>query len=482
MEKSMRYWMRLTALACGVFITIDSRAAGQPSTVHVLRISSGPAGVERDGSFVLSSERSTFNRNDDREVIVLFEWDGAPGAHRLVAQWRSPDAAVTSISAVDYVARAARFGAFWRLPLLPTMSLGTWSVEATVDNVPAGRMTFEVTDDKMAAAPVRPALTQAQLYERINAAAVELLRTSNAGRQIRPTFGFVAAPGRIYTTMATLDNADDIRVVTRDGVKPVTGAIAWNRQQRWAVLAGPVDAAAVPVAPLAATTVGTRCFSVESAEGASRVLSECSINGQNGQGTSVSLSAMFALGGAAPGAPVLNEYGELIGLVGDGGRTGEHQLTYRGATIGTPIVPIQMIRIDSAAPPVALADLRSRGVTTPPVASSDHVMTAGIGRVDGKGKLQATEHHGELSLRETGFAVYVMWLPKERLRGQMLVRVFDSENRLVAQSKPEKIDIRKGQSLTSAWTLPMVGSPGTYRADVLVDGTAVWRGFVAITS
>jgi len=100
-----------------------------------------------NGTFALTSERSTFNRNDDREVIVLFEWDGVPGAHRLVAQWRSPDSAVTSNSAIDYVARAERFGAYWSLPLSASMSLGTWSIEATVDGVPAGRLTFEVTDN-----------------------------------------------------------------------------------------------------------------------------------------------------------------------------------------------------------------------------------------------------------------------------------------------------------------------------------------------
>src|SRR2546427_2970830 len=123
----MRQSLMLCALVTGLLVTGGPQVAGQQPAVsiHVLKISSGPSGSEVNGTFALTSERSTFNRNDDREVIVLFEWDGVPGAHRLVAQWRSPDSAVTSNSAIDYVARAQRFGAYWSLPLSASMSLGT---------------------------------------------------------------------------------------------------------------------------------------------------------------------------------------------------------------------------------------------------------------------------------------------------------------------------------------------------------------------
>jgi hypothetical protein len=108
-------------------------------------------------------------------------------------------------------------------------------------------------------------------------------------------------------------------------------------------------------------------------------------------------------------------------------------------------------------------------------------MTGGVGRLDAKGKLEATEHHNELALNEKGFAVFVIWLPKERMRDQIVVRLFDGDNRVVSESKPTKVDFRKGQTSTSAWALPMVPSPGPYRADVILDGTPIWRGFVGIT-
>ena len=74
----------LCALGLALAVAGLPQAAQQP-TVHVVRISSGPSGSTVNGDFALTAERSIFNRNDDREVIVLFQWDGVPGAHRLVA-------------------------------------------------------------------------------------------------------------------------------------------------------------------------------------------------------------------------------------------------------------------------------------------------------------------------------------------------------------------------------------------------------------
>ena len=119
----------------------------------MLKISAGPAGREADGAFRLTEERTIFGRESDREVIVLFEWDGMPGAHKLVAQWRSPDGNLGSTSVVDYLAKERRFAAYWRLPLSPVMPLGTWSIETTVDGQPAGRLTFEIKGEAVASRP-----------------------------------------------------------------------------------------------------------------------------------------------------------------------------------------------------------------------------------------------------------------------------------------------------------------------------------------
>jgi S1-C subfamily serine protease len=473
----------LRALGLSLAVIAGLHAAQQAAPVHVLKISSGPSGGEMNGVYALASERSIFSRRDDREIIVLFQWDGVAGPHRLLAQWRSPDSAVTSNSAVDYVARAPRFGAYWSLPLSSTMTLGTWSIEATVDGVPAGRLTFEVTDNAVDSSPRKATLTPAELYERLNRALVVLQRSSKAKRALGATAGFSPAPGLVYTSMSSLDSADDIRVGARDGTAvPVTDAVAWNRQQHWAVLKGTTHAEVLPIAGPETTKVGTRCVSLEGSPTTGRVLSECSITGQNAPGAAPSLMATFSVGSGVSGAPVLNESGEVIGIIGDLGRTGERATVYdlRGTRLGTPIVPIGLIRPVAGAAPVPLADLRSRGVTVPDVVGDEHINTAGFGRVDAKGKLISQEHHDELSLREKAFAVFLTWAPKERLRGQMVVRLFDADNRLVAESKAAKVDFRRDQITTSSWSLPMVASPGTYRADVFLEAVPIWRGFVRI--
>ncbi len=106
--------------ALGLFLLVTPgplQVGQQPASVRVLKISSGPSASDVNGTFVLTSERSVFNRTEDREVLVFFQWEGTPGGHRLVAQWRSPDSAVTSSSAIDYIAKTQRFGAYWSLPL-----------------------------------------------------------------------------------------------------------------------------------------------------------------------------------------------------------------------------------------------------------------------------------------------------------------------------------------------------------------------------
>ena len=121
--------LSLLILVCD---TVQVHAQHAPPSLHVLRITSGPAGVEEKGTFRLTDERSVFSRSDDKEVIVYFQWDGAPGRHQLEATWRSPDGTTSSKTAIDYTAKERRFGAYWRFVITRDMQLGMWSVEAYV--------------------------------------------------------------------------------------------------------------------------------------------------------------------------------------------------------------------------------------------------------------------------------------------------------------------------------------------------------------
>ena len=60
--------------------------------------------------------------------------------------------------------------------------------------------------------------------------------------------------------------------------------------------------------------------------------------------------------------------------------------------------------------------------------------------------------------------------------------MYDESNQLVADSKPGKLDVRPGYpSVLSSWKMPVPARAGIYRAEVAIDGTPIWRGFVRVT-
>ena len=175
----------LCTAVCELSAQMQSPAGASVIQLRVIRIAAGPAGSnERSGKFL---ERSIFNRSDDHEVIVLFQWDKElPGAHKLVAQWRSPDGGRSSSSAIDYVARDRRFGGYWRLALAPTTQLGTWSIDVTVDGQPAGRHTFEVRGREIVAVYSEETVGTPELYEQagIECWFVVIERSTASGRSL----------------------------------------------------------------------------------------------------------------------------------------------------------------------------------------------------------------------------------------------------------------------------------------------------------
>jgi hypothetical protein len=70
----------------------------------------------------------------------------------------------------------------------------------------------------------------------------------------------------------------------------------------------------------AAITIGQRCYSVENSQAGGRALTSCTVSGRlQSSAGEPRFILRFATGPGTPGAPVVNEHGELIGLVGGGG-------------------------------------------------------------------------------------------------------------------------------------------------------------------
>lgn len=458
-------------------------AAQQPVTVT--KISMGPSGREDRGTFVLNEERTIFSRIDDREVVVLFQWNGTPGAHKLVAQWRSPDGGQTSNSTIDYQAREARFGAYWTMPLTPSTPLGAWSVEVTVDGQPGGRMSFEVADRKIAGAVIKRTLSEGELFDRLNPAFVLVQRQSPRGQNLKSAGG-VVREGSLFTALSAIDGIGQVRMLA-DGRSPlpITSLRAWSRTQDWAVSAsGGLTPPDLPLAAADATKVGDRCYSIEGSATGGRALVAGTITGLRRDPQS--LIAAFSSGEAMIGAPVVNEFGELIGIVGGSGVPGATReidvIRFRAEMRGTPITPFSVVKLPVDVTPTPLEDLRAKGEVLSGTQGEDHILEAGFTRsMTAKQLRGASEVRDDFALAEKSFLVFVNWLPRERLRGQMTWRIFDNTGREVMTSPAQKADLKKDNRIVSSWEVKMLPAAGIYRVEAWLDTAVMWRGFVRIT-
>jgi hypothetical protein len=455
----------------------------------VLRIVTGPQGAEVNGSYKLDEERTRFDPATDKQVVVLFEWQGTAGAHRLAVKWSSPDGAVSTSSAIDYMARDRRFGAYWALPLSGSMAAGLWSVEATVDGQPGGRATFELAPMPMRA-PVaaRRPLSSADAYARLNTAVLVLDRQTSTGKHLEPAVALATGPGRVVTSVAALDGADVVDAVGADGSRQrIDSALGLNRRQDWAVLAVSGDSdPALRLASGDSIKVGDRCFSIEGTPAGGRVLVEGGITGQlNGGASGPRYIVQWANGTGIPGAPVINEYGELIGIVGGAMVSGVSSLgdllRYRAPLRGVPVIPASLLRWTPGAPPRPLAEARATGDLLPAIRGDEHVVAGGFAkRLIRTETVSPSEIAQEFTAADKMLVAFISWGPQTRVKGAVTLRVIDENNHVIAESKPKKMDVRQGSRTLTSWDLPVPSLPGWYRGEFLLDGVPIYRAFMRV--
>lgn len=464
------------------------QAAAAPPTV--LRVAVGPSGQLRSGNYVLDEERSRFDPAVDRQVIVLFQWEGVAGTHRMSVTWKSPDGAASTTPPVEYTANDRRFGGYWPLTLSAATAPGTWTVQATVDGQPAGQVTFEVGASGGGAAPkpTRRVMTQSQLFARLNETFVTLERSTAKGRRLEPTSAVALGHGRIATAVAAIDGSDAVIAVLPSGKRqPMTSILAIDRAHDWVVLAGgPEGELEVPAAADNVVQVGDRCFSMEASSGGGRVLVDGGITGRAGSPSSGNrLVASFGAGTGIPGSPVFSEFGELVGVVGGtlvAGASEPSDLVYFRADLrGVPIVPVSSIAVPAGAAPIAFADAWTRGDVLHALEGREHILTAGFAKGILKDQVRPADQRQEFSPKDKEFVVFVEWGAQARLKGLQTLRLYDDHNVSLGETKPAKLDVRPGSTSLTSWKLPVPPHAGVYRAEVLIDGTPIWRGFVKVT-
>ncbi len=255
---------------------------------------------------------------------------------------------------------------------------------------------------------------------------VVIERSTASGRSLETFGGILLSAGRIYAPMVVLDGADIVRVVEADGSRrQVTSIVGWNRRQDWAVLAGDGGAASVPVAPGDSIKVGNRCFSMEGGASGGRVLLEGGLTGQiDTAATGRRYLVSFLNGSGTPGSPVLNEFGELVGMTGGSSVPGASRLLdllkFRAELKGAPDCPDRPHRGLPRNPRHVhgIAELQARGELVLPIVGDEHVVSGGFAKTIVKGPVVAPADQREaFSSIDKSLVTWVNWNPQQRVRG-----------------------------------------------------------------
>jgi len=466
-------------------------AAGQP-LFHVVRSVAGSKGEQQNGRYVIDEPRDVFYVPADKEVIVYFEWEGPLGKHSFEGQWKNPEGKAVVISDFSYDATTKRFGGYWTLELSSSIEPGMWSLEAHVDGEVTGTHTFQIVAaaKPLSDQPARHQRAPAEIYRMALAATVTVERQDAKGQRVGLGSGFFVADGLVLTAFQVINGASRLRVVLPDGrALDADQVAAWNRWQDWALLK--VDSNApgkLERAPAGSWAVGDRCFALDVPAESNRVIVDEAIIGTHtfpSAGERLNLPSLPR--SPALGGPVLNEYGEVVGVLGGS--------VLPGLVVSSPAdsaAGLSPIREGSLATPIDLVP------ATPPAGASRAldqltgefvpdlvkqpnllygILSLPVKRA--KGQLPSSlENQMEFSRHDSAAQVQLVWNPTEKGGAEVTLRVYDMNNTVVVTSPATKVKFNPGQFLTSIWNLNLAPlHPGTYRVDVQQNSDPIWRGY-----
>lgn len=469
--------------------------AGGPK-FRLVRSVSGSKGTPQGSRFSMEDPRSVFYIPSDHQVIVYMEWDGPIGKHHLEGFWRNPAGKVTVMNDFDYEAKTTRFGAYWILALTEGADNGNWTLEAHIDGELAGTHAFQVLD---AAKPAgtessRKMLTPAQLYEHALQANVTIEKFNSAGNKFNEGSGFLMEKGWIATAFDCIDGAAKLRVTLSDGTRFETDqVVAWNRRQDWAVLkATSKPSTQLLKAEANSWNIGDIASYLDVAAEGNRVIANVSIDGKNTfPAAGMRLNISSGPTEKAVGSALLNEWGEVIGIVTRGLLAGLREVDLadlRMVPRGGLAVPVSLIDgLNEGAGGAPLKVLESKGEFLPPVTAGRNIVSAQLAKtIDKKGGISFPAEGGNVfSKGDPAIYVYVFWEGREKVKGLLTMRVFDLDNRLLNKAmleKPVKFNLNKGEQKTATWEFGIAPlAPGIYRVDVWLDDAPAWRTFFRVT-
>lgn len=489
-------WLAALALPACVWAQGGGGAvAGQP-LFRVVRSVAGSKGEQQNGRYMIDDPRDVFYVPADKEVIVYFEWEGPLGNHNFEGQWKNPEGKAVVISDFSYNATTKRFGGYWTLELSNALEPGMWSLEAHVDGEATGSHSFQIVAAAKPASdqPVRHQRAPAEIYKMALAATVTVERQDAKGQRSGIGSGFFVADGLVLTAFQVINGASRLRILLPDGRPLDADQVAiWNRWQDWALLK--VDAKApgrLERAPAGSWAVGDRCFTLDVPAEGNRVIVDEAIVGTHtfpNAGDRLNLPSLPR--SAALGGPVLNEYGEVVGVLGGS--------VLPGLVVNSPFdsaAGLSPIREGSLATPINLvpatppADAgrtlsQLTGEFVPVLVKQPNllygVLSLPVKRA--KGQLPTSvENKMEFSKHDSQAQVQLVWNPTEKGNAEVTLRVYDMNNTVVVTSSVTRVKFNLGQFLTSTWNLILAPlHPGTYRVDVMQNSDPIWRSYFRLT-
>jgi hypothetical protein len=470
--------------------------AADPS-FRVVRSVSGTKVLEQSGRYAVEDPRTVFYAPADKQIIVYFTWEGPTGPHHFEGLWKNPAGKVAMTSDFDYQPDQPRFGGYFKMLLGDAPATGAWTMEARIDGESAGSHTFQITSaplpDNVTSAPPRRLSSPAEIYNRAAAASVLIESFNQKAARRNVGTGFFIGPGRLLTAFQVIDGAAKVRVVGPQGrLIEVTEVLACNRRQDWVILKVALDSiATLERAPAGSWAIGDRTYFLDVPAEGNRVLVETSVIGKQSLGVAGDrLNVGDIPSRRAIGSPLLNEYGEAIGLIGGnlvpgvafledmafGARIG----TLGGPSRGTLAVPLSLVD-ESAGSATTIEGLASSGQFMPALVSTQSVLSGTLARTVNRktDPPQPIDEKSEFTRADSQGVLLLSWLPKEKRKGKPSLRMYDLDNRLLSENESKKkITVNPNKLSYSAWELNFATLPaGIYRLDVSLDGDVVWRTF-----
>jgi S1-C subfamily serine protease len=466
--------------------------------VRMVRSVAGTKGETRGGSYVILDPRTTFYVPDDRQVIVYFEWEAPKGTHRCEGTVKGPNGQLAVMSGFEYQATQTKFGGFWTMPLLENSSPGLWTFESRVDGEFAGELRFEIVSAKRPADATKEETlpTPAEIYSHTVAATALIEKLDEKGQPIGAGSGFLTGAGSVITAFRVIDGAHTLRIQFADGTRIQTESVAgWNRRQDWVILK--VDAGKNGILRMADSkswSIGDHCYWLDTKTGGGRVIADGQVVGKEsreGWGERISISNVAS--SPATGGALLNERGEVLGLLGgsmpenlipqvvrDSSSDGAGGGTY---TITGTAIPIGLVTLSGKSEPTSLQTLWASGQFIPQVTAARNISFGMItlGKPT-KGKAPfLKELKYDFTHQDNSVTVYVAFQSSDTLKTTVQMQMYDVDNHAVSRGEPVKVTLRRGEMQDRYWSFSATTLiPGIYRTDVLLGDGVAWRAYFRV--